>query len=81
MSVFVKNVNCYLHFIGLILAAECAIHHHNRRWKRKHRKRSFVLRKIKNAIITFIYRIVNTIKRRFQQAMNNAFVATLEYVE
>lgn len=68
-------------FLGLILAAECVIHHHNRHWKKKHRKRSFVLRKVKAAMITFIYRIANIIKRRFQQAMNNAFVATLEYVE
>jgi hypothetical protein len=69
-------------FSGLILVAEILVYKHRKKYIRKKRKnRCVYLKKVKNCIVSRVTRCANSIRRAYRGAMNEAFIATLEYLE
>ncbi|XP_068893877.1 ionotropic receptor 40a-like isoform X2 [Tenebrio molitor] len=69
-------------FSGLILVAEILVYKHRKKYIRKKRKnRCVYLKKVKNCIVSRVTHCANSIRRAYRRAMNEAFIATLEYLE
>ncbi|RZC35778.1 glutamate receptor ionotropic, kainate 5, partial [Asbolus verrucosus] len=67
---------------GFILIAEMIYYKHRKKYKRTRRRNKFVyFKKIKNYIVLKVVVFTSRVKRAYRRAMNEAFIATLEYLE
>lgn len=65
---------------GMVVGLEILCFRHNSSIKRRHRKFG-VMHKTMKRIKLFCMRIVNYIRMKFREAMNDAIIATLDYIE